>query len=380
MNLIHREVDVILGGNDLEALHSFKRFPVFMGTATGPAEDDLIADMDVFISRNSGCIQLNPLLPLDTIYSEAHGSGLVGNLWMQHHKAFAHFVQRYQPSSILEIGGSHGILSKFFHEQGNCAIWTIIEPNPTPAVGVTARFVKGFFDEHFVLNEEIDTIVHSHVFEHVYDPKLFVRDIANFLQEGKHLLFSLPNMEAMLQRKYNCINFEHTILLTESYVEFLLHQQGFRVLEKEYFMDDHSIFYACIRDQNVLPTELPSGLYEHNKTTYLNYVHYHEELIEEINSKIMKLGNDQMIYLFGAHIFSQLLIGFGLDTGRIECILDNDSNKQGRRLYGTDLTVFSPKILKDVLNPVIVLKAGVYSEEIMNDIIKNINSNCTFLD
>ena len=34
--------------------------------------------------------------------------------------------------------------------------------------------------------------------------------------------------------------------------------------------------------------------------------------------------NDQSIYLFGAHVFAQCLIEFGLDTSSIVCLLDND--------------------------------------------------------
>ena len=60
-------------------------------------------------------------------------------------------------------------------------------------------------------------------------------------------------------------------------------------------------------------------------------------------------------------------------------ILDNDTNKHGKRLYGTNLKVFSPSLLKKEINPVLILKAGVYNEEIKNDIINNYNSKTIFL-
>ena len=82
--------------------------------------------------------------------------------------------------------------------------------------------------------------------------------------------------------------------------------------------------------------------------------------------------------MFGAHVFAQYLIEFGLDLNNIVCLLDNDKNKQGKRLYGTSLRVDSPKILKDIESPVVILKAGVYNKEIKDDIIKNINPNVTF--
>ena len=84
--------------------------------------------------------------------------------------------------------------------------------------------------------------------------------------------------------------------------------------------------------------------------------------------------------IFGAHVFAQYLIEFGLDTGRIVSLLDNDAKKQGRRLYGTSLMVQSPRVLKDVRDPVVILKAGVYNQEIKDDILGKINPATTFLE
>ena len=188
-------------------------------------------------------------------------------------------------------------------------------------------------------------------------------------------------MMEMLKRKYtNCINFEHTIFLTEPYIEYLLHKNGFRIIRKEYFLDDHSIFYDCIKDSFVQAGNLPDGLYQQNKQLYMEYVRYHEVLINDLNERISELKDGQALYLFGAHVFAQYLIGFGLNTERIEFILDNDLNKQERRLYGTSLMVASPSVLQDIEKPVVILKAGVYNNEIKKDIIENINSRVLFLE
>jgi hypothetical protein len=101
-------------------------------------------------------------------------------------------------------------------------------------------------------------------------------------------------------------------------------------------------------------------------------------LILKLNEKIKKIPGD--IYLFGGHIFSQFLIINGLSTNRIKNILDNDSKKHNKRLYGTSLKVVSPKILTNLENPTVILKAGIYNSEIKNDIINNINNNVTFLE
>lgn len=182
-----------------------------MGCTNQSIEKDILADMQWEISKNSGIIQLNPLLPLDVLYQAPHGSGNIGAIWLKHHQQFANFIQKQEPKKVLEIGGLHGILSREYKKQ-NLVDWIILEPNPSPAQDVDVTFIKGFFDDKFSFDGEIDTIIHSHVFEHVYYPNEFITQISNFLKEGQKLIFSIPKLEEMLKRKYNnCLNFEHTV-------------------------------------------------------------------------------------------------------------------------------------------------------------------------
>jgi hypothetical protein len=378
MQLIERKFCAVLNNADLEPLYNFPLFPVFMGCTNQPESSDLKQDMLWSISRSSGLIQLNKLLPLDILYQESHGAGAIGTIWKKHHEAFAKFLYQLKPSSIFEIGGSHGILSKEYQQLKKIS-WTILEPNPSPVDACEARFIKGFFDESFNYSYHFDTVVHSHVFEHVYNPDAFMQHLSNFMNFGKKLVFSLPNLEVMLQKKYNnCINFEHTIFLTESYVEFLLAKHGFKLISKEYFMDDHSIFYAAERHEAHISKELPQGLYEKNKKVFMDYIAYYKVIISDLNYKLNQ--TNQPVYLFGAHVFAQYLIQMGLETKAISNLLDNDKNKWGKRLYGTKLIVMPPKILHDVKDPIVILRAGVYNNEIKKDIIENINSSVVFFE
>jgi len=377
VKLISREASVLDGAKDLECLFSLPNFPVFMGCVDHSSSEDLTADQTWEISRSTGMLQLKHLIPLDILYQAQHQSGAIGQIWINHHSAFAEFIKEVAPKSVLEIGGAHGILSKLYAGDKN-AEWTILEPNPAPVDGVKARFIRGFFDDQFKHDVRFDAVVHSHVFEHIYEPDRFMKNLSSLMTSGKHLIFSLPNMRVMLERNYtNCINFEHTVFLTSPFVEHLLAKHGFRLLRKKLFKEDHSIFYDAVRDSSAPPVDLPKDLYSENRSLYLGFVDYHKQLNEELKRKLAPI--DGSVFLFGAHVFSQYLIASGLDTSRIEHILDNDPNKQGKRLYGTSLHVRSPKVLKDLDAPVVILKTGVYNDEIKQDILRNINPNARFL-
>ena len=374
---IQRNLDVIYKKDDLEPLYSLKNFPVFMGTTSEDAETDLLADMDFWISRGTGMIQLNPLLPLEVLYPAAHGAGCVGRSWESHHYEFAKFISKFRPKSVLEIGGAHGILANNYQKIDHID-WTILEPNPTPVEGCKAKIIKGFFDENFKSSLAVDAIVHSHVFEHIYDPSMFMEHLANFLEERKMLIFSVPNMRVMVERKYtNCLNFEHTVYLAENYIDTLLTNNGFEIREKHNFQDDHSIFYAAVKSRDTKKIPIEDGLYERNKELYLDYVKHHVDFIKEANNKIRNSG-DRKAFLFGAHVQAQYLISFGLDTNSIEAILDNDSNKHFKRLYGTEKLVFGPSTLAGLHKPIVIIRAGTFTNEIISQ-IKEINKTVEFV-
>jgi hypothetical protein len=83
------------------------------------------------------------------------------------------------------------------------------------------------------------------------------------------MIFSLPNLSVWLTKKYtNYINFERAVYLTEPFVDYLLAKHGFRVIEKEYYSDGHSIFYSTVRDSRVQPLQLDENLYVENKKIY----------------------------------------------------------------------------------------------------------------
>ena len=199
--------DIISGADDLEPLFSIKQFPVFQGSVTTPPGQDLKADLNFYISRGSGMVQLTPLLPLDVIYQSEHNPGTNGQIWLDHHKAFAEFVLQHNPTSVYEIGGSHGILSENCYAQDPGIKWTIIEPVPVPVEGLHATVVNGFFDLDTVIPQDVDMIVHSHVLEHMYNPGEFFERLSQ-LPIGTQMCFSVPSLYNHIEQKFtNALSF-----------------------------------------------------------------------------------------------------------------------------------------------------------------------------
>jgi 2-polyprenyl-3-methyl-5-hydroxy-6-metoxy-1,4-benzoquinol methylase len=382
MELITRDKCVLTGAEDLEMVLKIDKFPISMYTVGEEEreESDLKADMQWWISKSTGCVQLGPLVPLDILYKQGHGSGAVGKTWEQHHSKLADFIRECGVKSVLEIGAGHGVLARQFVEAHSDAQYHIVEPNLPEWSHERVTMYKGMFDSNFKIDEKVDAVVHSHTFEHIYEPKQFLRDVAQFLEDGKWHIFSLPRLEAWLSKGFsNALNFEHTLYLTEANIEYLLKSSGFEVVKKVYFREDHSVFYATRKNPAVVSEAVAPKDYGKNRETFLNWVNATKDFVKSINEKISAQPADLPIFVFGGHIFTQFLIGFGMDTSRIKAILDNDPAKQGRRLYGTSLLVQSPKSqLAELKNAAVVLRAGAYNEEIKKGIRENVNPAVEF--
>jgi len=76
-------------------------------------------------------------------------------------------------------------------------------------------------------------------------------------------------MDKMINKCYNnCINFEHTILLGEDHIDYILKSNGFEIVDREFYKDDHSIFY-CAKKINH-PIDNPLGVLSKSKNKYEN--------------------------------------------------------------------------------------------------------------
>ena len=182
-----------------------------------------------------------------------------------------------------------------------------------------------------------------------------------------------------LEQKFSSIlNFEHTYLCTEEFIEWSLKKQGFILLDKKVHEIDHSIFYAFEKEDNEILSDYPSTCYWIYKRLFKEYIDYNINFVNNVNEQIK--NTESSVFLFGGHFISLFTISFGLDLSKITCIIDNSKIKENKRLYGTNLIVNNPKILKDLPSPIVILRAGVFNEEIKKDILTNINPTTKFLE
>ena len=373
-NYVERPLSVVTS-TQTELLYKFKDFPLFFGCVDTSKDQDLLADMCWEIDRTCGIIQLSRLIPLDILYSEQHVDG-VGKTWERYYSNFAKYISTQHLQKVCEIGGGKGKLAKNVLQNDTDIVWTIIEPNPIVKPQERLKVIKEFFNASTDVDRDgdVDAFVMSQVFEHIYDPQQMAKQLAKKLSIGGKVIIAYPQLKNWLRNKFtNAINFEHTMLI-DDFIPYIFNKASLQLVDESKY-EEHSIFYT-FQKSDIKPKEviLPN-LYDDYKKIFKNFISYHEQMVNDLNDKI--LNANKPVYLFGAHIFSTFLFAFGLKK-EIAGILDNGDLKKGRRFYGTDFIVSSPEVLKNKGKVNIILRAGLYNEEIKSDILKNVNNEAVF--
>jgi len=371
MKLIKRKKCIVCQSR-LKIIKEIKNFPIYMGTTLQAKENDLQADMVFCKCVECSCIQMRNLIPLDVLYKDSHHAGSIGGSWLRHHKQFSEFVIKHARGSIVEVGGSHLILANHIEKSENIESITVYDTNITGETSsCKINTVRGLFD-FTTVKEKPDAIVHSHVIEHLYDPMKEIKEMAKLLKNGGTMIISAPVIDKMMEDGFtNAMNFEHTYGLTKFLLRKILNNSGLQIIDEQEY-SKYCVFIAAKKS----PQSIVSSNRIYDSSFFDKFSVYHDTEIKKINTL---LAHPQKTFIFGAHIFSQFLLKNGLDESSVSCVLDNDPNKQGQRLYGTGLEVYSPKILKHYNCPTVILKVGQYTEEIKKDILENINSETRFV-
>ena len=357
----------------LRDLISLKKFPVFIGCTDKPKNKDIFFDMQWSVGVLSGLIQLKYLMNPKIIYSTFH-SEAVGQLWEKHHKEFSKFIIKYSDDRVLEIGGGANVIANLCVKNKKIKNWynfelAKIDSNQiqySKKVKYINRSITGNYAKKIIKDET--TLVSSHVLEHLYSPIETLKTVIKNTNTKK-IIFSIPNLKAYLENKYtNVINFEHTYLLTEEVLKKILSEINFKIKSKKYFKK-HSIFIYAEKSEKVVKYNLPN-LNKYQKI-YKDNINFYQRKILRFN-KIFLKKNKNVNFIFGAHIFSQYLFKMGLEENNFFNVLDNSKDKLKKRLYGTNLTVENPSIIKKIEKPIVLVNMGQYQLEVEKQ-LKKIN-------
>ena len=324
------------------------RMPSYMGVSS---QHDHSEFMSFGECSFCGEVQTVNLLKPKIIYEKSHNREVVGKIWEGHFNRLSMFIgDRLVDKKVLEIGDPSGKLLKL---SSKFKKWTIIDPNCDHGKEGNVERINGFFEDVVDSLENPDIILHSHLLEHAYFPMDFMKACSDKLLPGQKIIFSIPNMEWLLENATcitNILHFEHTYYIDDAVVNHLARSNSLKIVRSEKYKN-HSVFYEL-------------------------------EKVDSLKNKLLPKCNvvydcDTEVFIFGAHVNTQQVIQNNPNL-KIAGVLDNSPSKIGQKLYGSGLDIFSPEILSSRNLPVICSHIGPYKEEIETQ-LKIINKDVVIL-
>jgi predicted SAM-dependent methyltransferase len=328
-------------------------------------------------------IQLNELIELDILYATGHNYQVVGNTWKQYFAQFTELLIPYiKNKNILEIGCPSGKIATNCHYYNS---WNIIDPNVKIFDNKKINSISNFFDDKSSFDFNVDVIVHSHLFEHIYYPIPFLNKCYNILEENGYMIFGIPNMEYIMKNKislYFGVMFEHNIFYSVTNVKTMLEECKFKILDISFYKN-HSIFFKVQKTNSsgceyTLTSNVFNTDYLNLKEQFMENIMYYDNCIKTWINYLDTKTDNKVIYIFGASYNTSLLLHKISNRINIKGILDNCVEKQGQYFYGYNCHILSPTILENE-NAIVILKNGVYVEEIKKQILE-LNINTIFLE
>jgi 2-polyprenyl-3-methyl-5-hydroxy-6-metoxy-1,4-benzoquinol methylase len=353
--MAYERIICILCNGDLRDFFCRKQYPITCSPPENnqPFIQDIFADQNFSVCNRCSCVQLKNLIHPSLLYSTAHNNTFNTPTWLEHHKMFCNFIfNKVQHTSITELGGSGKLFELMKRPDIEYTCLDISTPN-TRVDGV--YYIVGNCETHNYSG--IETVVMSHVFEHLFNPQTFLETVS---QKGvKHVYISIPNMKALVDsNNIHIIHNEHTFYIDKPSAIWLFNQYGYSLVDIfEY--KTHSLFmYFSITETPFikLPSlhnqEIEDSLYN----IFLNEKSRLAHIIIKPNSFIVPGG------LYGQ------FIAYYCKPVNILGFLDNDTTKQGHRVYGTPYFTYGFDELAKYSSVTLYLWNGQYTSELINQI------------
>lgn len=356
--------------------------PAILGCSQNPSiEQDKLLDFHIYVCPFCGLIQTDTRLDSES-YETVH-SHAAGGIWAEYGNKLAEFISECLGNRLgklenaLEIGPSVSpILKKL--PQAIPFIKYVDLMNEVPFELTPNEHYEKLPFPSTRLDGKFDLIVASHVLEHAESLYVFMEAVKRHLKVRGIAILSTPNFREWLTKKYwNAITSEHLNYPFVEHLKNLCTRLGLTV--KFAYFKLHSVFLQI--------SLLPEGRFpskSHQERSRKNTWQILEDWIIEINLNIAKyetsIGDTaQEVILAGASHLSQYVVLISERIrSRARYVLDNVSDKHGKRLYGTKLIGQPFDIVKQFQSPVVIVPPSPYLDEMIRQII-NLNPNASVI-
>lgn len=297
------------------------------------------------------CLQLKYLADPAILYSDIYTNALFSPIWTDHHIFFSKFIlENTNESSFTEVGANTGELYKLLLKERNI-VYTVLDMYKHKDLPDNIQFIQGNCETFDFSNH--NTLILSHVFEHLYSPHMFIQNIRD--AGVKTIFISIPNFKGLLDEKSLILIFsQHTFYCELDYIIYIFSLYNYKCeLSVLYNTGFKSNMLKFVLDKTISAKPVPSTNIQLFKNIYIEKINWIKNVDIPPNGYIIPSG-----------IYGQYFYYFLTKKENVVGFLDNNRQRHNNRLYGTDKLVYSPLSI-DYKTATIIVCDCPYREEIV---------------
>ena len=333
--------------------------PISYTMIDNPSNDYVTIPFNIIKCLNCKTYQTKYLGNLNLVYGRHVNP--IGNIHQKMKEEYCNFIcYNKNITGFIEIGAGNGDLSDKILNINKLPYYII---DPFYCGNTTNRIIISDFIENStnLSNFSANTIITSHVFEHLYNPVEFIK-IAIY-NNIKYIYICIPDFENSIKNESFCntLNIEHTFYIENKFLEDIFKQYGY-TCNKSYEFLNHSIMFEFEYNGN------PILLNPINHTSEKEIPVYITTLINRtlnINKIIDDHYGEYKIYLWPSSAHSLYLCYYGLNYSKIDYLLDNSFDKINKYFYGYNIKCIAMKDIIDTTDKsLLILHGGCFNKEI----------------
>jgi hypothetical protein len=229
---------------------------------------------------------------------------------------------------FLEVGANKGDLYKLMKGQRDVEFMTL-DMFKDAKLPDEIKFIEGNCETFDFTG--FSNVILSHVFEHLYSPLTFIKNIRT--AGVTNVFISIPNFDMLIQEKsLLTINSQHTFFCGFDYIIYMFSLYNYRC-DMSYIYNGNikSSMFKFILDQATLPKNLPSIDIQLYRNIYIDKI-----------QQICIVEIPENTYIMPSGIYGQIYYYVIKNKDRILGFLDNNVQRHGKLLYGTNKMVYLP--------------------------------------
>lgn len=305
-------------------------------------------------------------------YEGNEGGGVTTNT-KNAHSRIVRTLKKYLKSnaSIFDIGCSTGNLLNSFKEAGFRQVSGV---DPSKSCKKIAKDLYGIniftgVLSEYKVQEKYDTILLSHVLEHLPDLPTTFTKINNLIHDNSILYIEVPAAHKFtmdIKEPFSHFSIEHINFFTEKSLENLMNKNGFEkvylktVLNKKDYFPHFPVIMSVWKKTNKKRKIVSDNDAKDIMDFYIERSNRKMERLENIIDKINLLGESIAIWGAGSHTM-KLMARTKLASTNIDSIVDKNKTLWGKRCCG--IKVQNPESLK-TKNVSILISTSAYQDEI----------------